>query len=100
MAQEFVAGAAQNSDASRPVQWRSRAWRQASIAVASAGLICTIIVLSSTWNGVHVFFVDRNDPSALAEAQVRLLGRYVALLALGVFLIGLGVLQYIRKAQR
>jgi hypothetical protein len=100
MAQEFVAGSARQVDTAQPVRWKSRRWGKASHVLACAGLLCSILVLSSTWNGVHVFsFSATQDPVASAEARIDLLGKYLALLALAVFLIGLGVIGYMNRAQ-
>lgn len=99
MAQELVARDTQQVDASQPVRWKSRRWGKASHAVACVGLICSILVLSSTWNGIRVFLLP-GDPVATLEAKVDLIGKYLAVLSLAVFLLGLGVTGYMYRAQK
>jgi hypothetical protein len=99
MAQDVVARGVQGPDTAEPVQWKSRRWGKASHAIACAGLICSILVLSATWNGIQVF-VYPHESISVAEAKIDLMGMYLALLALAVFLLGCGVVGYMYRAQK
>lgn len=99
MAQQSVDGSGRQEEDAQPVRWKSRRWGKASHAIACAGLICSVLVLSATWNGIDVF-VFPHESISVAEAKIELMGKYLALLALAVFLLGCGVVGYMYRAQK